>query len=163
MHNTAEATQPVQNAAEPSQLVPNATEHPFRGAKDASYVPATTKSTGVQQTGNKKQEPAFRTLPPVPDAAIASDMYKHTMELPITITQCKLLLLCPEVHAQIRKAMTTKCIQNKEANVMVQEEYKAEMFMFMVLPFPTFAVQNISHCTLPKGATIIPDAYEAYI
>ena len=50
------------------QLAPNATKHPFRGAKDASYVPAITKSTGVQQTGNKKQEPAFRTLPPVHDA-----------------------------------------------------------------------------------------------
>ena len=85
------------------------------------------------------------------------------MELPITITQCKLLSLSPEVHAQVREAMTTKCIQNKETNVMVQEEYKAEMFMFMVLPLPTFVVQNASHCTPPEGAAIIPDAYKAYI
>ena len=143
--------------------MPNVTEHPFRGAKDASYVPTVSKGTGVQQTGNKKQEAAFRTLPPVHDAAIASDVYKCTRELPITITQCELLLLSPEVCAQVREATAMKCIQNKEENVMVQEEYEAETFMFTVLPLLTFVVQNASHHTLPEGATIIPDAYEAYI
>ena len=99
VHNTAEDTQPVQNVAELSQLTPNTTEYPFRRAKNASYVPAVSKGTGVQQAGNKKQEPAFRMLPLVHDAAIASDMYKCTMKLPITITQCELLLLSPEVCA----------------------------------------------------------------
>ena len=51
---------------------------------------------------------------------------------------------------------STKCIQNKETNVMVQEEYEAETFMFMVPLLPTFVVQNASHHTPPEGATTIP-------
>ena len=47
VHNTAADTQPAWNAAEPSQLMPNVTEHPFRRAKDALDVPMVSKGTGV--------------------------------------------------------------------------------------------------------------------
>ena len=79
----------------------NTPKHPFRHAKDAAYTPLTSKNVGTQDKPeppiNKKQELAYRTLPPIHDLLIAKIVYKQSMETPITIMQRELLSLSPEV------------------------------------------------------------------
>ena len=82
------------------------------------------------------------------------------MEAPITITQCELLSLSPEVHSQVRDSTTMCRIPNTEAItsqklVCVEEEDKLP-------PMPRFAVQHAHHHTPPDGTLIIPDPIEAY-
>lgn len=143
-------------------------EHPFRGAKDASYIPAINKPINTPvtapQTYQRKQEAAYRTLPPIHDAAIATDVFKRSMELPITLTQRELLSLSPEVRSQVRDATTTKRVQNKDAPVAQTmldiddyDDYHLEIPIV-----PTFAVPNLCHRTPPVGATVIPDEYDIY-
>ena len=58
----------------------NSPKHPFQHAKDAAYTPPTSKNVGTQDKQelpiNKKQEPAYRTLPPIHDPLIAKTGYK---------------------------------------------------------------------------------------
>ena len=82
-------------------------EHSYRNAKDASFVPANNKPANAPAI-QKKNEPAYKTLLPVHDPAIAEAVYKREMEAAITITQRELLSLSPEVCSQIRDATMTK-------------------------------------------------------
>ena len=66
-------------------------EHPFCNAKDASYVPSankTTSTTASTPTILKRPEAAYKTLPCIHNPNIMAEVYKHSMEAPITITQC---------------------------------------------------------------------------
>ena len=55
-------------------------EHLFRNAKDAIYMPPVIKSIRAEDKNNlttaKRPEPAYKTLPPVHDPAIANNVYK---------------------------------------------------------------------------------------
>ena len=87
---------PTSTTTQPS----NSPEHPFQHAKDAAYTSLTSKNVGTQDKQepliSKKQEPAYRTLPPIHDPLIAETIYKQSMETPITITQRELSSLSPE-------------------------------------------------------------------
>jgi len=79
-------------------------EHPFQSAKDAAYAPPNTQNIGapIKPSSNVKwTDPAYKTLPPIHDAIIAAEVYKRSMDTPITITQRELLSLSPEVHSQV--------------------------------------------------------------
>ena len=71
----------------------NTPEHPFQHTKNVAYTPPTSKNVGTQD----KQEPAYRTLPPIHDLLIAKTIYKRSMETLIMIMQRELLSLSPEV------------------------------------------------------------------
>jgi hypothetical protein len=58
-------------------------------------------------TVTKKPKPAYRTLPPIYDPAIAVDILKRSMEAPITIMQKELLSLSPEVCSQVCDSIMT--------------------------------------------------------
>jgi hypothetical protein len=50
------------------------------------------------------------------------DIYNHAMELPITVMQCKLLLLAPELHTQVANATIKQWhIPHETAQVMIKE------------------------------------------
>ena len=59
--------------------------HPFRHAKDAAYTPLTSKNVGTKDKQepliNKKQEPAYRTLPPIHDPLIAKTVSNNQWKL----------------------------------------------------------------------------------
>ena len=88
---------PTSTTTQPSDTL----EHPFRHAKDAAYTPPTSKDVGTQDKQelliNRKQEPAYRTLPQIHDPLIAKTIYKRSMETLIMIMQRELLSLSPEV------------------------------------------------------------------
>ena len=55
-------------------------EHPVRNAKDAIYIFPVIKNVRVEDKSNlttaKRLEPAYKTLPPAHDPAIATNVYK---------------------------------------------------------------------------------------
>ena len=145
-------------------------EHPFRNAKDAAYAPPTTKTVGAQDkaptTVNKKPDPAYRTLPPIHDPTIATDVYNQSMEAPVTITQRELLSLSPEVRSKVRDSTTTRRIPTRDnlaTQNLFQEEEDPPTNNVNELPiFPTFAIPMIQPRTPPPGAIVIEDPIEAY-
>ena len=110
-----------------------------------TYSPPTTQNVGIPYkvpATTRKPEPAYKTLLPVHDATIASEVYKRSMEAPITITQRKLLSLSPEVHSQVRDSTMTCCIPNTETItsqklVHVKEEENEIPPMYAKLRSPT--------------------------
>ena len=146
----------------------NAPEHPYRNAKDAAYAPPPDRNIGAPVKApavSKKPDPAYKTLPPIHDPSIASEVYKRSMETPITITQRELLSLSPEVRSQVREVTTTRRIPNSHsgANTLSYEEESNK--------------ENISDASLetlhsrpccvhsripPKGSIILDDPIDRY-
>jgi hypothetical protein len=55
----------------------------------------------LKEPASGKHEAAYTTLAKIHNLCITKVIYKHAMESPITIMQRKLLLLSPEVCAQL--------------------------------------------------------------
>ena len=144
-------------------------EHPFRGAKDATYAPPMSrKVVAPLPPVEKKSDPAYKVQPPIYKVNIATDVYSRSMDVPITVTQRELLSLSPEVRAQVREAITTKRIPtaaNPEMNVEVANFLRIEDSddEDEVPVFPTFAIPHSQHRVPPDGALVIPDPIEAYV
>jgi hypothetical protein len=96
--------------------------HPYRGAKDATYMPPQARNLGAPpakspaQATSRKSDTAYRTLPPIYDSKVAADVYKRTLDTPITLTCHELLSLSPEVRSQIREATTTRRITKDQSS-----------------------------------------------
>jgi hypothetical protein len=145
---------------------PKGPEHPFRNAKDATYIPPQDRNVGAlpKPAAPKKSEPAYRTLPPIHEQSIATDVYNRSLNTPVTLTQRELLSISPEVRAQLRDAITTRRLPNKDATQQNLTEGFAPDFENDFTP-------QLSNSTIPSrinqhpppGATIIPDQFETYI
>ena len=110
----AQVVPAVPEPAEPAHLI-ETTEHLYRNAKDAAYAPPSDRNLGAPVKAppvSKRNDPAYKTLPPVHDPSIATEVYKRSMDAPITITQQELLSLSPEVRSQVREVTTTRRIPN---------------------------------------------------
>src|ERR1700678_3880984 len=148
-------SQPIQPSTEP--------EHPYRNARDAAYSPPSSQNVGApnKATGpNKKSDPAYKTLPPVHDPAIAVQVYKRSMESPITITQRELLSLAPEIRSQLRDATTTRRIPNNPQNIAqnlldTEEDDPSDQNITPILP--SFTIPSAHRRTPPEGSIVIPD------
>ena len=146
----------------------NSPKHPFWHTKDAAYTPLTSKNVGTQDKQeppiNKKQEPAYRTLPPIHDPSIAKTIYKQSMETPITITQRKLLSLSPEVWSQFRDSTITRRISNKDiqtTQAFWQEEIETTNEIEQLLStISTFTLPTVTYAL--NGSITISDPIEAY-
>jgi len=153
--------QPTPTATIPTRQPEAAPEHPYRNARDAAYIPPVARNVGAQDKNAKKVEPAYKTLPPVHDPEIAANVYKRSMEAPITITQRELLSLSPEVRSQVRECTTTRRIQNKDATQnLLQEDEDDDNFYAPTVP--SLAITNALHRTPPEGAIVIEDPIENY-
>ena len=157
--------------SEPSQPI-NAPEHPFRNAKDAAYAPPSERNIGAPVKApvvSKKADPAYKTLPPVHDPSIATDVYKRSMETPITITQRELLSLSPEVRSQVREITTTRRIPNPAQALSFEEESNKENIgdaSIDSLPLHTRGIRPpccVHGKMPPKGSIIIDDPIDRYI
>jgi hypothetical protein len=154
----------------PEAPVPaRAPEHPFRNAKDAVYTPPSTKNIGAQDKAPsnpfKRTDPAYKTLPPVHDPAIATSVFQRSMEAPITITQRELLSLSPEVRSQVRDTTTTRRIPTASQN-MYEDFDDMENLDFDSLnqtyPVTTFALSDAYNRPIPRDAVIVQDEIESY-
>ena len=114
----------------------------------------------------KHADPAYRTLPPVHDLAIAASIFQHSMEAPVTITQRELLSLSPEVHFQVRNSTITRRISNKEYTISQNfyEDTKGldSNNLTMTYPVAMFPISNAYNNPIPKDTLIVEDEVETY-
>src|SRR6266508_1042261 len=90
-------------------------EHPFRNAKDATYAPPQKRAVSLPvRLVAKKVDAAYCTLPAILDAAIATTIYNRALDMPLSIKYHELLSLLPEVWSQVRDAVSSKCVPNKD-------------------------------------------------
>ena len=168
-------TQPTRGSAE-------APEHPFRNAKDAVYAPPQNRNVGAPakipaQANAKKSDPAYRTIPAIHDPKIATDVYQRALDTPLTITYHELLSLSPEVRAQVRDAITSKRVQNKEvtqANTLQEIELTEEELSYLMpdeelvpystpsKPMPIMPLTQTKQEKLPSNAIVVQDPIEQY-
>ena len=140
-------------------------EHPFRNAKDAAYAPPNARNVGapIKPPQTKAAVPAYRTQPPIYDAAIATEVFKRAMDSTVILTQRELLALAPEVRTRMREDTTTKRIPATNA-ATVQGSFQIisndEDIAFDSAP--AFALQYADKRVPPKGATVVADPIEAY-
>ena len=159
----------ITDSAEPAQ--PSAVpEHPYRNAKDAAYAPPIDRNIGatVKVANNaKRSDPAYKTLPPVHDPTIATDVYKRSMETPITITQRELLSLSPEVRSQVRDVTTTRRIPNSNTVTIQNALHLDDGPDKENASDDAVEALHIRPCCVhsrvpPKGAIILDDPIERY-
>ena len=150
--------------------------HPYQKAKDAAYAPPTSRNIGAPVKAPvfpKKSDPAFKTLPPVHDPSIAIEVYKRSMEVPITITQRELLSLSPEVRSQVREVTTTRrmpsnpnpAVANQNALQLDEEtldKLTEESSAECLLHGKKICYDCRNGRTPPWGAIIVPDDFERY-
>jgi hypothetical protein len=182
----SEEAQPVPEPAEPAPQVVTA-EHPYRNAKDAAYAPPSDRNLGAPikpPATSKRNEAAYKTLPPVHDPSIATEVYKRSMEAPVTITQRELLSLSPEVRSQVREVTTTRRIPNNSIqsnpNILhfekepghrnISEEHLPDDDSIEQGPEQLFSSPGPGHgrpCCVhsripPRGAIILDDPIDRY-
>jgi metal-sulfur cluster biosynthetic enzyme len=144
-------------------------EHPYRNAKDAAYAPPVDRNIGSPvkfPVNAKKNDPAYKTLPAVHDPSIAVNVYKRSMETPITITQRELLSLSPEVRSQVREVTTTRRMPTN-TSVTSQNALQLEHELGEEDFSPPVETLNSRPCCVPKrnppkGAIVIDDPIERY-
>ena len=151
---------------------PTIPEHPYRNAKDAAYAPPVNRNIAAKEKPNtfKRPDPAYKTLPPIHDPAVAATVYKRSMDAPITVTQRELLSLSPEIRSQVREATTTRRFPNKDGNTaqhyldyQEDDDYETQHLLNTVTEIiPTFAIENAHHRTPPTGSIVVPDPIETY-
>ena len=74
--------------------------HPYAPARESKE----TMMKPGEQTVPQRQEVAYMTTAKIHNKKVAHDIYKRTMQLPITITQRELLSLAPELWAKVADA-----------------------------------------------------------
>ena len=109
--------------------------HPFTRAKDTAYAPPTTNNIAAKPKPAlpKKPDVPLRTTAPIYDPQVASAVYVHMMDSQITITQCELLSLSPEVRNQVCEGTSNQCITRTETSVMSRRN---ACNLFHCGPFP---------------------------
>src|SRR6202522_3978667 len=173
-----EEAAPKQPTVSTSNSQPTIPEHPYRNARDAAYAPPVNRNVAVPDKPNngKRPEPAYKTLPPVHDPTIAANIYKRSMDAPITITQRELLSMSPEVHSQYRDSTTIRRMPYSNGataqNYLEMETEKGDNQQLLATVADiqptyadtqsTFVAENNSNRTLPEGALILPDPIKNY-
>jgi hypothetical protein len=164
-----------QQPQEASGSTPEPPVHPYAKAADATYVPPTNRNFAAvpKPPPAKKNEPAYKTLPPVYDGKIATEVYDRAMASEITLTQRELLSLSPEVRSQVREATSARrAPPNKDhsINVLADEPGLASALDDInddddddSPPPATFFSANGEKSVPPPDAIIIPDPYEIYL
>ena len=173
-------------ATEPVVPLSQQAEHPFRRARDATYVPPSVhkdEQPKPNAPSTAKRDVAYRTLPVIHDPAIANAVYNRALESHFTITHRELLSLAPEVRSQLRDAVSSKRVPTKEPAPVLQtnilqdddlspltDEELAYLFPdedpvpYNVKhePAPVLALASLQCNHMPDDAIIVEDEIDRY-
>ncbi|KAJ7927302.1 hypothetical protein B0H13DRAFT_2556765, partial [Mycena leptocephala] len=86
-------------------------EHPYAQVRDAAYAEPKGRNFGVQSPPvppAKRNEPAYRSAPPVLDNKVVSNVFERSMDAPVTISQRELLSLAPDVRSHYKEVTTSR-------------------------------------------------------
>ncbi|KAJ7149783.1 hypothetical protein C8R43DRAFT_951758 [Mycena crocata] len=103
--------------------------HPFAGARDAAYAPPQQPNFGIPPP----KGPVYRTNAPVYSEKDAHEVFKASLDAPVTITQRQLLSIAPEVRAHMRDETTSRRGPPKDKASPVQQLFHE---VDSALPFP---------------------------
>ena len=174
--------EPTRQSAQPTRVpIPTMPEHPYRNAKDATYIPPQNRNIGAPakpvQTAAKKPEAAYRTLPAIHDSSIATTVYNRALDTPLTISYHELLSLSPEVRSQVRDAISSKRVPNKDigpvaatqATVLQDEDLNNEERLYLfpdeeVVPYHAMnlSTSSIGKQSIPDEAIVVDDPFDRY-
>ncbi|KAF8193472.1 hypothetical protein K438DRAFT_1431096, partial [Mycena galopus ATCC 62051] len=141
-------------AIPPPQAADKAPQHPFRDARDGAYAPPKDRNLGLPAE-HSKHTPAYRTNAPIYSEKDAADVFKSTLDAPVTITQRQLLSIAPEVRSHMREATTSRRAPPKDS----KNPAAPQAAIFDSLPA---SYTNSAHANLPEGGLIVPDPYAVY-
>jgi hypothetical protein len=137
-------------------------QEPSRQAHPYATVQGTPHQARPAALPMHHSEQAYTTTAKIHDKKVTSDIYNRTMELPITVTQHELLLLAPELCAQVGDMTIKRCISRKTAQVMIkeinecEEEQERAQLAHMLAAFATAA-------GLHHAKDIVTDTHEQYL
>ena len=149
--------------------VPAMPKHPFQNAKDAAYVPPIRTTVLPVKPVAKKPDVAYRTIPAIHNAAIATKVYNCVLDTPLTITYHELLSLSPEVHSQVRDAVSLKRMPTKDtatpttadANLLQEGQPTEEELAYLFPDEEIIAFDNVtefsSEVTMTLAGSVEPD------
>ena len=162
-------TKPIEISQPPvTSEIANSIEHPFRD-EDTTYAPLSIPNIDAPVNApalSQKNDPAYKSLPPALDQSISAEVYKHSMQTPITITE--LPRLSPEDRSQVRNVKAMRHIPNASPpdsrHVLQLNNNKDKENLFTEheayqLESPYFTSQGFSP---PKGSTIIDNPIDHY-
>ncbi|RPD73174.1 hypothetical protein L226DRAFT_465986 [Lentinus tigrinus ALCF2SS1-7] len=148
------ASQPASSTSAPAAHEPAPPEHPYRDARDATYVPPQQRNFAAPPARPpappKKQELAYRTQAPIYDPRHAANVFKRCMESQITLSQEKLLSIAPDVRQQTREACSS-------CRVAAGPEPVLSFLNSMPVSFAQASQAP------PPGAIVVQDPYEVYL
>ena len=135
--------------------------HPFTRAKDAAYAPPTTNNVVAKPKPAplKKPDVPLRTATLVYNPQVASAVYVCTMDSQITITQCELLSLSPEVRNQVCEVTSNRCIVRTETLPAPVEQNLLDVFTHIEV---TDDEDDCARCEVSRLATM-PVTYSAAV
>ncbi|RPD67520.1 hypothetical protein L227DRAFT_491842 [Lentinus tigrinus ALCF2SS1-6] len=148
------ASQPASSTSAPAAHEPAPPEHPYRDARDATYVPPQQRNFAAPPARPpappKKQEPAYRTQAPIYDPRHVANVFKRCMESQITLSQEELLSIAPDVRQQTREACSSRRVAAGPEPVL----------SFLNSMPVSFAQASRAP---PPGAIVVQDPYEVYL
>jgi hypothetical protein len=89
--------------------------HPFTNVAETSYQPPHERNFAAAPTKPiKEKKPAYHYVAPIQNLHTVVDVYNKSMQSPhITLSLEELFAISPEVHNQLRKAITPKQVLNE--------------------------------------------------
>ena len=134
--------------------------HLFAKAKDATYSPLTSENVAAKPKPPpvKKPEVTYRTSAPIYDPQVASDIYSRTMNLQITLTQCELLSLSPEVRSQVHEATSNRRVPRVSVQTAPTDQNFVDTIMSIELDDEEGdrAQRDLTQCRPPTNPRFIP-------
>jgi hypothetical protein len=139
-----------------SEQEPSGQAHPY------ATVQSTPHQARPAALPIRHGDQAYTTTAKIHNEKVASDIYNHAMELPITITQRELLSLAPELRAQVADTTVKWRIPREMAQVMIEEidEHEEEQECTQLMHMPaSFATAASSR----HAEDIVTDTHEQYL
>jgi hypothetical protein len=119
-HLPQEGASPIKTSQEASAQETSRQAHPFTTIQGTTNAPRTTAPA------QPWHEQAYTTTAKIHDEKVAADIYNHAMELPITVTQHKLLSLAPELRTQVTNTTIKWHVPRDMVQVLIKEINKRE-------------------------------------
>ena len=107
----------------------------------------------------QKNERAYTTTSNIYDHRVVQKVYDRLLKTEVTITQCELLLLVPEIRMKISDATVRQRITRTNVQAPLEFAKKQEHMAKAHMP----AAFSAATRTLPANVTIIADPYEAFL
>ncbi|KAI0085207.1 hypothetical protein BDY19DRAFT_897053 [Irpex rosettiformis] len=158
--SAASSSAPAPSPSEPQPPATQEAQHPLASARDATYLPPSTRNVAAPVKPSAR-ESASRTMAPIENAKIVERVLNRTLkESNLTITPEELLAISPDLRYNLRTLITPKRVVQPAAASAPSAAFYGEEEEEVRLPSPEVLLAGGSN---PPGVYRIADPYEAYL